>query len=186
VLATYAQVVGDLRSPGITVTAGPSGSARVGPCCGQTWWSAIADLAFSSRSQLAIRAAIISLPLACMASSVRVRWCTCRPPAMVTQLVTRRSPEQSQAATLRATTSAGSSDPLPVTCNGGPARALNCIAMSCWFSSVLAASRRHVPYEVPTRAPAREGEHRQERVDVEVLVRRGELAITPLGLNRDA
>ena len=54
-LAKYAQTVGHRRSPGIAVTARPSGSARGGPCCGQPWWSAITGLASSSRSQLELR-----------------------------------------------------------------------------------------------------------------------------------
>ena len=40
------------RSPGLAVTARPLGPACVGPCCGQSWWSAITDLASSSRSQV--------------------------------------------------------------------------------------------------------------------------------------
>jgi len=37
---------------GLHLTARPSGSARVGFCCGQPWWSAITDFASSSRSQV--------------------------------------------------------------------------------------------------------------------------------------
>ena len=49
-LVRHAQAVGRCRSPGLAVTVRPSGSARVGSCCGQPWWSAITDLASSSRT----------------------------------------------------------------------------------------------------------------------------------------
>jgi hypothetical protein len=49
-LAKYAQAVGQRRSPGLVITARPSGSARVGSRSGQPWWSAITDPATSSRT----------------------------------------------------------------------------------------------------------------------------------------
>jgi hypothetical protein len=42
VLARYVQTVGYRRSPALAVTPGLPGSARVGSCCGQDWWSALA------------------------------------------------------------------------------------------------------------------------------------------------
>lgn len=38
--AKYVRAVGYRRSPGLAATARPPGSARVGPRCGQPWWSA--------------------------------------------------------------------------------------------------------------------------------------------------
>jgi hypothetical protein len=99
----------------------------------------------SSRSQLATRAAIINLPLVCRASSVHVRWSTCRPSAMVTQFVTRRSPERLQAVI----TSAGGSDPPSVICTSSPAQALSCELESRRFSPLRAPSRPHVPWMCP-------------------------------------
>ena len=52
-LAKYARPVGHRRSPGTEPCGHPVGSARVDSHCGQPWWSAITDLASSSRSQVA-------------------------------------------------------------------------------------------------------------------------------------
>jgi hypothetical protein len=49
-LAKYAQAVGQRRSPGLVITARPSGSARVGSRSGRPLWSAITDPATSSRT----------------------------------------------------------------------------------------------------------------------------------------
>ena len=87
--AKYVQAVGQRRSPGLVRTARPSGSARVGSRCGQPWWSAIADLASSSRSQVAIRTACVAARLTWEAPSVNVRWRPSLAMAIVTHLVTR-------------------------------------------------------------------------------------------------
>jgi hypothetical protein len=68
-LANYAQAVDPSRLPGQTVSGRPSGSARVGPRCGQLWWSALTDLASSSRSHQAMRAASAA---ACLTWKARV------------------------------------------------------------------------------------------------------------------
>jgi len=66
-------------------------------------------------------------------------------------------------------TSAGGSDPPPVTSCCASAWALSCEAASRRFSSVQAASQRHVPWmclrRPGTQAPGWEPEHCQERVD---------------------
>ena len=72
-LAKYARTVGYGRSPGTEPCAHPLGSARVESRCGQPWWSAITDLASSSRSQVAGRPVSTACRLAWHPPSLGVR-----------------------------------------------------------------------------------------------------------------